>query len=241
LDSRELDQLVAQIGEELLSRVGDPRFSRAEGLNIPDVVCPGCTQRCAQTCSKKTREIVAAGANRISASDKATRIDPAIASLIDHTILRADATREDILKVCREARQFNFASVCVNGYWVPLVASQLAGSQVMVCTVVGFPLGAVPAEIKRAETEAYVRVGAQEIDMVINVGALKSGDHETVKLDIQAVVEAAHRGGATVKVIIEAALLNDNEKAIACTLAKLTGARSRSGHGRKGIRRYSYP
>jgi deoxyribose-phosphate aldolase len=105
-----------------------------------------------------------------------------------------------------------------------LGASLLTGSPVKVCTVVGFPLGASPAGIKRAETESAVRVGAQEIDMVINVGALKSGDHDSVRLDIQGVVEAAHRGGAIVKVIIETALLNDNEKAVACTLAKLAGA-----------------
>jgi deoxyribose-phosphate aldolase len=237
LDSKELDQLVAQIGEEILSRVGGTRLSKAEGLNIPDLVCPGCKQRCAQTCSTKTKEIVAAGADRVSASDKASRIDPAIAALIDHTILRADATRDDVLKVCREARQYGFASVCVNGYWVPLVTAELAGSKVKVCTVVGFPLGAVPAEIKRVETEAYVRVGAQEIDMVINIGALKSGDHETVKLDIQGVVDAAHRGAAIVKVIIEAALLNDNEKAIACTLAKVAGAefvKTSTGFGPSG-------
>jgi deoxyribose-phosphate aldolase len=224
LEASELDQLVAQIGEEILSRIGGPRLSKAEGLNVPDLVCPGCTQRCAQTCARKTREIVEAGADRVSASDRMTRVDTGIASMIDHTILRADATKKDVERVCAEARKYNFASVCVNAYWVPLVAAELAGSPVKVCTVVGFPLGAAPPEIKRAETEAAVRCGAQEIDMVINIGALKSGDHETVKLDIQAVADAAHRGGASLKVIIEAALLDDNEKAIACTLAKLAGA-----------------
>ena len=104
------------------------------------------------------------------------------------------------------------------------MATQLQGSPVKVCTVVGFPLGATPTEIKRAETEAAIRVGAQEIDMVINVGALKSGELDIVKLDIQAIVDAAHRGGAITKVIIETALLDDNQKAIACTLAKLAGA-----------------
>jgi deoxyribose-phosphate aldolase len=222
--STELDQLVAEIGEEILNRIGGPRFSKAEGLNIPDLVCPGCTGRCPQTCSKKTGEIVAAGADRISASDKTTKIDPKIAGAIDHTILRPDATRDDIIKVCQEARKYSFASVCVNPYWVPLVAQQLSGSPVKVCTVIGFPLGATSTEIKRAEAEAAIRVGAQEIDMVINVGALKSGDQETVKLDIQAVVEASHRADAIVKVIIETALLDDNQKAIACTLAKLAGA-----------------
>jgi deoxyribose-phosphate aldolase len=220
----ELDQLVAEIGEEILNRIGGPRFSKAEGLNIPDLVCPGCTGRCPQTCAKKTSEIVAAGADRVSASDKLTRIDQKTAALIDHTILRADATRDEIVKLCGEARKYSFASVCVNPYWVSLCARELAGSPVKVCTVVGFPLGATTTEIKVAETEAAIRVGAQEIDMVINVGALKSGDHEAVKLDIQAVVEASHRGGAIVKVIIETALLDDNQKAVASTLAKLAGA-----------------
>jgi len=224
LNTTELDQLVRQIGEEILARVGGPRLSKAEGLNIPDLVCPGCTQRCAQTCAVKTKHIVAAGADRISVSDKATRVDSKVAASIDHTILRPDATRADVTKLCAEARQYHFASVCVNPYWVPLVAEQLKGSPVKVCTVVGFPLGATTTAIKVAETEGAIRVGAEEIDMVINVGALKSGDYDTVKLDIQSVVEASHRGGAIVKVIIETALLDDNQKAMACTFAKMAGA-----------------
>lgn len=160
-----------------------------------------------------------------------------IASIIDHTILRADATRLDILKLCAEARKYQFASVCVNGCWVSLAASELAGTGVKVCTVVGFPLGAVPTEIKLAETEVAVRCGAHEIDMVINVGALRSGDHDAVKLDIQSVAVACRNAGALLKVIIEAALLNDNEKAIACTLAKLAGAdfvKTSTGFGPSG-------
>ena len=223
----ELDRLVAQIGEELLARVGGPLPASArkgEGLNLPGEVCPGCVQRCAQTCSRNTRHILAAGADRVSCSERMTRIDPAIAALIDHTILKPEATRDDVVKVCREARQYGFASVCVNPYWVPLVHAELAGSPVLVCSVVGFPLGATFTEIKVAETAAAVRSGAREIDMVINVGALRSGDHEAVKEDIRRVVAAAHAGGAAVKAIIEAALLDDNQKAIACTLAKLAGA-----------------
>jgi deoxyribose-phosphate aldolase len=228
----ELDQLVAQIGEEILSRI--PAASAAatgttpgkgrEGLGIPDLVCPGCTQRCAQTCAGKSKQIIAAGADRLSASDKLTKIDPAIASLIDHTLLRADATAADIKRVTAEARQFGFASVCVNPYWVPLVAMELANSPVKVCTVVGFPLGATSTDAKRGETEKAVAAGATEIDMVVNIGELKGGNHEAVKNDIKAVVEAAHAKGAIVKVILETSLLNDNEKAIACTLCKLAGA-----------------
>jgi deoxyribose-phosphate aldolase len=222
----DLDRLVAQIGEELLARVGPQRLPAkpGEGLNLPDQVCPGCVQRCVQTCARNTKEIIAAGASRVSASDKLTRIDPTIAALIDHTILKADATREEVIKVCREARQYNFASVCVNPYWVPLVKAELAGSPVKVCTVVGFPLGATSTEAKVAETAAAVRAGAQEIDMVINVGALKSGDTDAVKQDIQAVVKVAHAAGAIVKVILETALLDDTQKTVASRICKAAGA-----------------
>lgn len=240
----ELDILVAQIGEEILARIPSGQGScaaaspkRGEGLNLPDQVCPGCVQRCPQTCARNTKEIIAAGADRISASERLTKIDPSIASLIDHTILKPEATRADVQKVCREARQYNFASVCINPYWVPLARAELAGSPVKVCTVVGFPLGATSTEAKVAETLAAVRAGAQEIDMVINVGALRSGDHEAVKLDIQQVVRAAHEAGAIVKVILETALLDDNQKAVACTLCKLAGAdfvKTSTGFGPSG-------
>jgi deoxyribose-phosphate aldolase len=237
----ELDQLVAQIGEEILARVspsnGAPAPKKGEGLNLPDEVCPGCVQRCVQTCARNTREIIAAGADRLSASERLTKIDPSIASMIDHTILKPDATRADVLKVCREARQYSFASVCVNPYWVPMVRAELAGSPVKVCTVVGFPLGATSTEAKVAETAAAIRAGAQEIDMVINVGALRSGDHEAVKLDIQQVVKVSHEAGAIVKVILETALLDDNQKAVACTLCKLAKAdfvKTSTGFGPSG-------
>ena len=222
----ELDRLVAQIGEELLARVGPGGMApkKAEGLNLPDQVCPGCVQRCVQTCARNTKEIIAAGATRVTASGKLGRIDPAVAALIDHTILKADATRSDVEKVCREAREYGFASVCINPYWVPLVRSELAGTPVKVCTVVGFPLGATSTEAKVAETAAAIRVGAQEIDMVLNVGALRSGDTDAVKNDIQSVVRTAHPAGAIVKVILETALLDDTQKTVACHLAKAAGA-----------------
>ncbi len=231
--------MVAQIGEEILARAG--RLSalppKGEGLNIPDLVCPGCTQRCPQTCARKAREIVKAGACRLSASDKLTAIDPAIAGLIDHTLLRPDATRDEIRKLCREARKYNFASVCINPFWVPLAAAELSGSPVKVCTVVGFPLGATSTEAKVAETDAALRVGAQEIDMVQNVGALRSGDHDAVKDDIAAVAGAAHRAGAILKVILETALLDDNQKVMACMLAKMAHAdfvKTSTGFGPSG-------
>jgi deoxyribose-phosphate aldolase len=237
----ELDILVAQIGAEIFARVGGgvsaPAKKGGEGLNLPGEVCPGCVQRCAQTCSKNTKTILAAGADRVSASERLTKIDPAIAAMIDHTILKPEATRSDVVKVCKEARQYGFASVCVNPYWVPLVKAELSGTPVKVCTVVGFPLGATSTEAKVAETAAALRSGAQEIDMVINVGALRSGDHEAVEADIREVVKVSHAAGAIVKVILETALLDDNQKAVACTLCKLAGAdfvKTSTGFGPSG-------
>jgi deoxyribose-phosphate aldolase len=235
----ELDSLVAQIGEEILARLEGPVHvpPMGEGLNLPDRVCPGCTQRCPQTCARNTKEIIAAGADRVSASERLTKIDPAIAALIDHTILKPEATRADVQKVCREARQYGFASVCVNPYWVPVVRAELAGSAVKVCSVVGFPFGVTSTEAKLAEAAAALRAGATELDMVLNLGALRSGDHEAVKLDILRVVQVAHEAGAIVKVILETALLDDNEKAVACTLSKLAGAdfvKTSTGFGPSG-------
>jgi len=237
----QLDILVAQIGAEILARVDRPgglsHKPKGEGLNLPDQVCPDCVQRCVQTCARNTKTIIAAGADRVSASERLTKIDPTIAALIDHTILKPEATRADVAKVCQEARQYNFASVCVNPYWVPLVRAELAGSPVKVCTVVGFPLGATSTEAKVAEAAAAVRAGAQEVDMVINVGALRSGDHEAVKLDIAQVVKVSHEARAIVKVILETALLDDNQKAVACTLSKLAGAdfvKTSTGFGPSG-------
>lgn len=146
------------------------------------------------------------------------------AALIDHTLLKPEATAADIRKVCAEARQYVFASVCVNPCWVRLVAGELAGTAVKVCSVVGFPLGATTSEIKVAETAGAIRDGAQEIDMVLNVGELRAGNHDAVRGDIKGVVDAAHRSGAIVKVILETALLTDEQKVAACLLAKEAGA-----------------
>lgn len=147
-----------------------------------------------------------------------------VARLIDHTLLKPEATRDQIVTLCGEARRYGFASVCVNPYWAPLAAAELAGSPVKVCTVVGFPLGATSTAAKVAETEEAIRAGAEEIDMVINVGALRSGDEDAVGADIRAVVEAAHSGGAKVKTILENALLDDAQKVAACRLARDAGA-----------------
>ncbi|MBI4263096.1 MAG: deoxyribose-phosphate aldolase [Acidobacteria bacterium] len=144
--------------------------------------------------------------------------------MIDHTLLRPDAARQDIEQVCREAMQYGFASVCVNPTWVALTARLLRGSSVKVCSVVGFPLGATTPDVKHYETRRAIFDGATEIDMVTNVGALKSGDLRVVERDIEAVTAPCRDAGVLSKVIIEAALLTDEEKVTACTLAKAAGA-----------------
>lgn len=142
-----------------------------------------------------------------------------IAKYIDHTILKAEATAEDVKKLCKEAREHNFASVCVNGCYAKLVSTELAGTDVKTCVVVGFPLGAMTKEAKAFETTQAIENGATEIDMVINVGALKEKNYKLLKEDIEAVVNAA-RGKALVKVIIEACLLTDEEKVKVCEISK---------------------
>lgn len=146
-----------------------------------------------------------------------------IAQYIDHTILNADAAQTDIKKICEEAKQHNFYSVCVNGCHVDFVAEELKGSNVKIAVVVGFPLGAASTETKAFETKDAVIKGANEIDMVINIGALKSGNTDFLQKDISAVVDAAGED-VIVKVIIETSLLNEEEKALACKIAKAAGA-----------------
>ena len=162
------------------------------------------------------------GAMRVGASAGIGEVSADLAKLIDHTLLRADAVKEDIVALCDEARKYRFASVCVNTHWVPLCKALLAGTDVMVCAVVGFPLGAMTPTAKAYEARDAVRQGAREIDMVINIGALKSKDYETVFEDICRVVKAAAPAG--VKVILETSSLTHDEKVVACALSKLAGA-----------------
>lgn len=150
--------------------------------------------------------------------------DRSIAALIDHTILKAEATRADVERLCAEARQYHFASVCVNGSRVPQAIAALAGSDVKVCTVIGFPLGAMATTAKVVESEVALGDGAAELDMVINIGNLKDGDYAAVHRDIASVTSAAHAGKAMVKVIIETALLTDDEKRTACSISVDAGA-----------------
>ncbi|HHU49448.1 MAG TPA: deoxyribose-phosphate aldolase [Clostridiales bacterium] len=142
---------------------------------------------------------------------------------IDHTLLKADASAEEITRLCKEAADNRFASVCINPSYVPLASELLYGTGVKVCTVIGFPLGATSTKTKVHETKEAIENGASEVDMVINIGAVKSGDYDLVRNDIESVVFAA-KGRALVKVIIETCLLTDDEKVRVCTIAKMAGA-----------------
>jgi deoxyribose-phosphate aldolase len=223
-DSAQLEQLVRTITEEVLAYLGAPGNVQLAGLELDDVICPGCDQQCVEKCARKTRKVIEAGADRISAGPSARPAEEGVATLIDHTLLKPEATREDIRKLCEEAAKFGFASVCINPWNVAQAAELLRGSQVKVCTVVGFPLGATLPQAKIFEAEEAIKLGAQEIDMVENVGALKSGQDEIVEQDIRGVVEACHRGGAICKVILETALLTREEKVRASMAAKKAGA-----------------
>ena len=175
-------------------------------------------------CSADVQSIVDAGAERIGIVLGETATAHDWASLIDHTLLKPEASEADIRKLCDEAVQFGFASVCVNPAWVKKAAAFLKGSGVPVCTVIGFPLGATLSDVKAYEARRSIFNGAREVDMVINIGALKSGDICAVEDDIRSVVEAAHENGVLCKVIIETALLTDEEKVRACLASKNAGA-----------------
>lgn len=181
------------------------------------------------------RAMEGAGAMRVGALPGIGPVGGDLAKLIDHTLLKPDATRDEVVKLCEEARKHRFASVCVNTTWVPLAKSLLSGTDVMVCAVVGFPLGAMLPTAKAYEARDAVRQGAKEIDMVINLGALKSRDYETVFEDICRVVKASAPAG--VKVILETGMLDTEQKIIGCTLSKLAGAafvKTSTGFGKGG-------
>ncbi len=175
-------------------------------------------------CPDRLGAMVGQGAERFGLQAAGGRYPDEIARKIDHTLLKPEATREQIEGLCAEALAHNFAAVCVNPIWVRRSAELLRGSQTAVCTVVGFPLGATTPEVKAFEAARVVAGGACEVDMVINVGALRSGDYALVERDIAGVVEASQATGALVKVIIEAALLSDDDKVKACVLSRVAGA-----------------
>jgi deoxyribose-phosphate aldolase len=218
------ERLIEAVTREVLCRLGDQQACALRGLEIDDTVCPGCDGHCAESCPQKSRRVLAAGAARLDAGLGATHIPADLARLIDHTLLKPEASENDIRRLCAEARQYGFASVCVNPTWVPLCATELQGAPVKVCTVAGFPLGATATSVKVFEAEQVVKLGAHEVDMVINVGALKSGHYEQVESEIRVLAEACHRGGTLLKVILECALLTDQEKVIACRLSQSADA-----------------
>lgn len=186
----------------------------------PENQCADCCGSCAAHCSDKVRAMVGQGACRIGYSGNGAEVPGDLARFIDHTKLAPDVSPEEIDRLCDEAMEYRFASVCVNPTWVRRCARRLRGSPIKVTSVVGFPLGANAPEVKMLESRRALRDGAREIDMVINIGALKAGDHDLVRRDIARVVEACREVGAVSKVIIEAALLTDEEKVVACRLAK---------------------
>lgn len=212
MQPQDVQRLIQIIVEELAAAQAAPVPARC--------TCHSLMYEC---CPDRLAGVLEAGATRIGLH-AAGGAAGSVASMIDHTLLKADATRREIEALCREAAEYRFATVCVNPTWVATCAQQLRGSGVAVTSVVGFPLGATTADVKHYETRRAIFDGAREIDMVINVGALKSGDLRLVERDIEAVAVPCREAGALSKVIIEAALLTDEEKVTACTLARAAGA-----------------
>lgn len=212
----DLERLVEQITDVIVARLNGDDDAQAE-------MC-GCSNVCFNRCPERMQRVLDAGASRIGLvlGESASATD--WAGFVDHTLLKPEASEADIQRLCEEAARYGFASVCVNPSWVRAASCHLRGTGVPVCTVIGFPLGATLADVKAYEARRAILDGAREVDMVINIGALKSGDDCAVEQDIRAVAEAAHEYGVLVKVIIETALLTDEEKVRACLAAKRAGA-----------------
>ena len=209
--------------EELVSQITDVILSRLAGAS-PSTDCRLDHDECFVKCPDRMRSLIAEGGVRFGLTGAESEAAREVATYIDHTLLKPDATRDEILKICEEGVRYGFASVCINPIWVREAACSLRGSGVKVCTVIGFPLGANAPDTKAYEARRAIFEGASELDMVINVGALKSGDHDLVSRDIRGVVEVTHEVGYICKVIIETALLSDDEKVSACLIAKEAGA-----------------
>lgn len=212
MQAHDIQRLIQIIVEELAQAQAAPQPARC--------ACHALSYEC---CPDRLAGVLEAGATRIGLH-AAGGAAGTVASMIDHTLLKPDATRREIETLCREAAEYHFATVCVNPTWVGTCTALLRGTGVAVTSVVGFPLGATTPDVKHYETRRAIFDGAREIDMVINVGALKSGDLRLVERDIEGVATPCREAGALSKVIIEAALLTDEEKVTACTLAKAAGA-----------------
>jgi deoxyribose-phosphate aldolase len=222
-DKKLVEQLVEIITHEVLAAMAEDeaRANTPDGYQCKFDCAEGL---CVRVCTDRMGNVVNAGAERLSSTLGVIPQDQSLAKFIDHTLLKPDATQQEIAQLCFEARKHGFASVCVNPTWVELCAELLKGSAVKVCTVIGFPLGATSSETKAFETKTAIEQGATEIDMVINIGALKARDLETVARDIRGVVNTAHAKNIIVKVIIETSLLTDEEKTIASLISKEAGA-----------------
>src|SRR5512142_99270 len=222
-DMKTVESLVEIITHEVLAAMAEQqsRAAQPEGA-----MCKfECADNlCVRTCFDRAGQVVEAGADRLSSTLGVIPGNLDLAKTIDHTLLKPDATQDQVAQLCFEARKYGFASVCVNPTWVELCAKLLEGSAAKVCSVIGFPLGATAPEVKAFETQNAIDHGASEIDMVISIGAFKARDLALVASDNRGVVTTAHARGAIVKVIIEAVLLNDEEKTIACLLSKEAGA-----------------
>ena len=222
-DKKTVEALVEIITREVLLAIIEQEEAKKnpDGATCVMDVADGLKVK---TCFDNAGHVISAGAERLTSTVGVIPDDKKLAGMIDHTMLKPDATADKIAQLCFEARKYHFASVCVNPTNVKLCADLLRNSDVKVCTVIGFPLGATSTEVKVFETKNALENGATEIDMVINIGALKAGDNELVARDIREVVAVTHAANALVKVIIEAALLSDDEKVVACLLAKEAGA-----------------
>jgi deoxyribose-phosphate aldolase len=216
IDAAKLEEILSEIARQIL----DHGIGSIGGFGQW-----GCSSISIEVCPERVDEMMTAGACRVGVNlPDAARLSGGIAAYIDHTLLKPEATAAEVDKLCDEARKNHFASVCVNGTWVRRCAEILSGSGVAVCCVAGFPLGASAPEVKAYEARRAIEDGACEVDMVLNVGAMKSGDHEFVRRDIAGVADVCHKLGAKLKVILETALLTDTEKTKACELAQLAGA-----------------
>ena len=211
VEPAELERILTEIGRQILEH----------GASAADPW--GCSTLQVEVCPSSVQRVVDAGACRVGVCCPAPRLGD-LASAIDHTLLKPDATQSQVDALCAEALEHSFASVCVNGTWVRRCAEILRDSSVLVCCVVGFPLGAMSTEVKVYEARRAIEDGACEIDMVLNVGALRSGLDDVCRRDIAAVAQTCHRLGARLKVILETCLLTDEEKVRACRLAKSAGA-----------------
>jgi len=214
-DNLNIEELVSQITDVILSRLGAGAAAHE---------CAVYHDECFVKCPDQMRSLITSGGVRLGLSGPESAAAREVARYIDHTLLKPEATRDEILTICGEGARYGFASVCINPIWVREAACALRGSGVKVCTVIGFPLGANSPDTKSFEARRAIFDGATELDMVINIGALKSGDHDLVLRDIGGVVQVAHEVGFICKVIIETALLSDDEKVRACMIAKEAGA-----------------